>query len=147
MAPKFSIVLIAKNEEKTIPKLISSLCEFKKRKGEIILVDTGSTDSTVKIAKQLGCNVIEVGERFVTNIDEELGKKINQKFIVNEDPLIIKESIKIFNYSDARNFAASLASNDFVAMPDCDEEYTKLDIDEINKKIEEGTRQFEYNFV
>lgn len=147
MTPKFSVVLIAKNEEKTLPKLIASLSEFKKRDGEIILVDTGSTDSTVEVAKKLGCIVTEVGEKFIINIDDELGKKINEKFIVGNDPLIIKERIKIFNYSDARNFAASLAKNNFVAMPDCDEEYTKLDIDEINKKIDDGVKQFEYNFV
>jgi len=94
MTPKFSVVLIAKNEEKTLPKLIASLSEFKKRDGEIILVDTGSTDSTVEVAKKLGCIVTEVGEKFIINIDDELGKKINEKFIVGDEPLIIKERIK-----------------------------------------------------
>ncbi len=147
MTPKFSIVLIARNEEKTLPKLINSLSEFKQRGGEVILVDTGSNDNTVNIAKELGCKVTEVGEKFIKIIDEDLAKKINKKFIVDGEPEVVKPNSKVFDYSSARNFAAELASNDFIAMPDCDEQYTKLNIDEINKKIEAGEKQFDYNFV
>lgn len=147
MTPKFSVVLIAKNEEKTLPKLIHSLFDFKKRGGEIILLDTGSTDNTVSVAKNLGCKVTEVGEKFVKTINSDLAKKINDHFVIDSEPNVIKENVKIFDYSEARNFAAQLASNDFVAMPDCDEQYTKLDIDKINEKINEGIKQFEYNFV
>ena len=147
MTPKFSVVLIAKNEEKTLPKLILSLKEFQERGGETILLDTGSTDSTVVRAKELGCKVTEVGEKFVRKIDAKLAKQINEKFVIDGEQEVIKENSKVFDYSAARNFAAQLASNDFVAMPDCDEQYTALNIDEINKKIEEGEKQFEYNFV
>lgn len=147
MTPKFSVVLIARNEEKTLPKLISSLSEFKQRGGEIILVDTGSKDNTVNVAKELGCKVTEVGEKFIKVIDADLAQKINNKFIVEDEQEVVKPDSKVFDYSAARNFAAELASNDFIAMPDCDEQYTKLNIDEINKKIEAGEQQFEYNFV
>jgi glycosyltransferase involved in cell wall biosynthesis len=147
MTPKFSVVLIARNEEKTLPKLIASLNEFQSRGGEVILVDTGSKDRTVEIAKELGCKTTEVGERFIKIIDKDLAKKINEKFVVDGENQVVEANSKIFDYSAARNFAAELSSNDFVAMPDCDEQYTKLNIDEINKKIEEGAEQFEYNFV
>ena len=45
--PMFSVTLIAKNEERSLPSLLASLSEFRARGGEILLVDTGSTDKTV----------------------------------------------------------------------------------------------------
>jgi glycosyltransferase involved in cell wall biosynthesis len=46
---------IAKNEEKTLATSINS---YKKYVDEIIIVDTGSTDKTVEIAKSLGAKVL-----------------------------------------------------------------------------------------
>ena len=51
---KISSVYIVKNEEKNIEKSINSIkniCE------EIIIVDTGSTDNTIDICKNLGCKI------------------------------------------------------------------------------------------
>jgi glycosyltransferase involved in cell wall biosynthesis len=53
MIPHFSVALIARNEEKTLPRLIESLSEFQRFGGEILLLDTGSTDNTVQVAKDL----------------------------------------------------------------------------------------------
>lgn len=52
--PSLSLHLIAKNEEKNLPKLIESL---KDCIDEIFLTDTGSTDGTVELAQKLGCKV------------------------------------------------------------------------------------------
>lgn len=52
--PTIALCLIAKNEENNLPILLESV------KGcfdEIHLTDTGSTDKTVEIAKELGCQV------------------------------------------------------------------------------------------
>lgn len=49
-----SACLIAKNEALTLPKCLESL---QGAADEIILVDTGSTDHTVEIAKSFGCKV------------------------------------------------------------------------------------------
>lgn len=51
---KISAVVIAKNEEKKIEDCLKSIkwCD------EIILVDSGSTDNTIRVAKNLGVNVI-----------------------------------------------------------------------------------------
>ncbi|WP_297453679.1 glycosyltransferase family 2 protein [Persephonella sp.] len=54
MALNISACIIAKNEEKNLPRLLESL---KGKFDEIILVDTGSTDRTVDIAKQYGCKI------------------------------------------------------------------------------------------
>jgi len=143
----FSICLIAKNEEKTLPRLLSSLEEFKNRGGEVILVDTGSTDRTREIAQEWGVRVFAEGERFLHAITEVQTKKINRVFVAKGEEMIVAPGDKLFDYSSARNYAASLASNDMVAMPDCDEQYTRLDLDNINNLIKEGYEQLEYNFV
>lgn len=147
MKPKFSVVLIARNESKTLPRLVGSLADFKNRGGEIILVDTGSTDDTADVARGLGCKVTEVGNKFRRVITQDEADRINMDFIVPGEADIVKAGDSLFDYSSARNFAASLASNDMVAMPDCDEVYTKLDLDKIDEAIISGIEQIEYNFV
>jgi len=142
----FSIVLIVKNEEKTLPKMLDSLKEFRERGGEIVICDTGSKDNTVKIARDYGCVTEEVREKFIKIITKELAQKINRKFSVNEGD-IVKFGDKLFDFASARNYAASLASNDLISNQDADEEYTKLDIDKVCDFINQGYDQFEYNFV
>lgn len=143
----FSVVLIARNEIETLPRLLKSLEEFRKRGGEVVLVDTGSTDATAEFARNAGCKVTEVGDRFRVTIDKETAQKINDKFICESDAKIVEAGDTLFDYSAARNFAATLASNDMIATPDCDEVYTKFDIDEIEQRIKDGVEQLEYNFV
>lgn len=145
--PKFSVVLIARNESKTLPRLLASLASFKERGGEVVLVDTGSTDDTAEVARDLGCKVTEVGNKFRRVIDDKLADKINMTLLADGEANIVEAGDQLFDYSAARNFAASLAENDMVAMPDCDEQYTTLDIDKLNELIEAGAQQFEYQFV
>ena len=142
----FSFVLIARNEEKTLPRLLKSLNEFKSRGGEVYLLDTGSTDNTVKVAKEWGANVQEVGTKFIIEVDKELADNINNRFNFDEG-LIVKEGDKMFDYASARNYAAEMSKTDIIFTPDCDEEFTKLDIDKIEQAIKEGVEQFEYQFV
>ena len=127
--------------------MVASLEEFRARGGEVILVDTGSSDGTPDIAESIGCKVHRAGERFLTVLSDKQAKAINTQFVKGDDAAVVSEGDRIFDYSSARNFAASLAKNDVVAMPDCDEVYTTLDIDAINKNIEGGVEQLEYDFV
>jgi len=145
--PKFSVALIAKNEAKTLPRMIESLKEFQSRGGEIWVLDTGSTDDTVKVAKDLGCKVEAVGDKFKINIDADLAKKINEKFIVDGEEPVVKAGDSMFDFGSARNHISTFPENDMIANPDCDEVYTKMDIDKLDKEIENGFEQFEYNFV
>ncbi len=147
MPPLFSVVLIARNEALTLPRLVKSLAEFQSRGGEIILVDTGSKDGTQRIAEDLGCIVADVGERFLTTISGKQAEEINQRFVSPGEQPVVSQGDRLFDYSSARNYAASLAKNDVCAMPDCDEIYTHFDIDKINAAISSGAEQLEYNFV
>lgn len=117
------------------------------RNGEVVLLDTGSTDNTVKLAKEWGCIVEEGGNKFDKIIHKELADAINDKFCVLEDKKIVNEGDKIFDFSRARNYCASLASNDFVFMPDCDEVLGKMNIDAVEKYITDGYDKLEFNFV
>lgn len=142
----FSIVLIARNEEKTLPRLLNSLIEFQERGGEIILVDTGSMDNTAQIAAQNKCVVVSVGDKFRKQLSLRDVHLINEKFVVDGEESVVKIYDSMFDYASARNYAASLSSNDFICMPDCDEIFTAFDIDKIGEAIK-NTDQLEYNFV
>ena len=143
----FSVCLIARNEALTLPRMIGSLKEFQERGGEILLLDTGSTDNTVEVATSLGCKVQAVGDKFRIKIDKELADKINAKFIVEDEAPVVKEGESLFDFASARNYIAGFASNDMIATPDCDEIYTKLDLDKVQEVIKNGAEQLEYEFV
>ena len=143
----FEVCLIAKNEEKTLPRLLASLNAFKEQGGVVRLLDTGSTDNTAEIARNWGCKVEEVGDRFVVTIDEETAKKINEMFVEDNEPLVVRPGARLFDYSSARNYIASFAETDMIATPDCDEVYTTFDLEKIQKIIAEGADQLEYNFI
>lgn len=145
--PKFDIVAISKNEEKHIPKMMSSLKEFQERGGNVYILDTGSTDNTVEVAKSLGCKVQSVGDKFRITIDKELADKINGKFLVEGEAPVVKEGDTLFDFASARNHSVSFTEQDIVSTMDCDEAFTSFDIDKINEFIEQGYDQFEYNFV
>ena len=143
----FSVCLIAKNEEHTLPRMVGSLKEFQEKGGEIWVLDTGSTDKTIEVAKNLGCKVEAVGDKFRIKIDEDLAKKINERFIVKGEPAVVKAGESLFDFASARNYIADFASNDMIATPDCDEIYTKLNLDAVNQVIANGAEQLEYEFV
>ncbi len=54
-APKLSVFIIAKNEEDRIPVAIRSVKDIA---DEIIVIDSGSGDNTVKVAEEMGARVI-----------------------------------------------------------------------------------------
>lgn len=51
-----SVVMIAKDEEKIIGRTISSIVPYF---ADVVVVDSGSTDSTVSICRELGAKVVE----------------------------------------------------------------------------------------
>jgi glycosyltransferase involved in cell wall biosynthesis len=138
---------VGRNESKTLPRLLGSLKEFFERGGDMVFVDTGSKDNTAQIARDAGCRVYEEGDRFRYVVDEEKAKAINEKFVVDGEPDIIKAGDSFFAFDQARNYAMGLSSNDFICTPDCDEAWTVLNIDRINELITEGYEKFLVDFV
>jgi glycosyltransferase involved in cell wall biosynthesis len=147
MTPNFSICLIGRNEEKMLHRLISTLVDFQMLGGEVVLVDTGSIDGTAEMARAAGFKVEEVGSKFLVDIDKEKAGAINAKFMVGGEKNVVESGDKVFDFSSARNYAASLAKNNHVSFADCDEAFTVMDINKINELISSGNDQFEYNFV
>lgn len=143
----FSFCIIARNEEKTLPRLIASLKSFQEQGGAVVLVDTGSTDYTVQLAREAGFLVEEVGERFLSTINGSLAQEINDRFVISHEGQIVQEGERYFDFAAARNYAASLCPTDMVSCIDCDEEITVMDLEKINQLIEAGYTQFEYSFV
>ena len=139
MKPKFSISLIVKNAEKTLPRLLDSLKEFRDRGGEICIIDTGSDatmEGTINLCRRIGVNFqFEKFNRVITSDEAEM---INSEFLVGDEQPIVKAGDKYFNFSEARNYADSLASNDWILSLDADEVVTNLDIDQINTLISDG---------
>jgi glycosyltransferase involved in cell wall biosynthesis len=45
--PRFSIAVLARNEAPSLPHLFRGLQRFVARDGELLVIDTGSTDETV----------------------------------------------------------------------------------------------------
>ncbi len=133
---KFSVVLIARNEEKTLPRLLESV----KGVDEVIVVDTGSTDKTIEVAKSFGATVYE--NRFDIIIDEEMKSKIDE--LVGDNN--IKVGDKAFNFAEARNWIAEKARNDMIFMPDCDE-VVEWDLPGVEKLLDTQIDRLEYNFV
>jgi hypothetical protein len=84
--PALSAILIAYNEELDLPRALASL---KGVADEVVLVDSGSTDRTLEIARDSGARVY---------------------------------SRKLDGLAEQKNYAASLASHDWVLSIDCDEE-------------------------
>jgi glycosyltransferase involved in cell wall biosynthesis len=146
-APLFSVVVIGKNEEKTLPKLIRALAEFKRRRGDMVFVDTGSTDKTAEIAEKGGFTVNSVGNRFQFKLDKVKATVVNKAFVVEGEDPIVEVGQVFFNYSAARNYAMSLAKNDFIFSPDCDEEPTVFDIDKVGKLFSDGATLIWFDYV
>lgn len=144
---KFSFVLIARNEEKTLPRLLESLSAFKAAGGEVCVLDTGSTDRTLEIAKAWGCVTEAVGDKYRHTVELAETEAINEKFVIPGEEPLIHEGEAYFDFGSARNHAASLASNNMVSFVDADEILVTLDFEATNKYIEEGFDQFEYSFV
>lgn len=94
-----SLVMITKNEEKNIAKSLESVKDLV---SEIVVVDSGSTDNTIKIAQSYGAKI------FKRQFD---------------------------SFSNQKNYALSLATNEWVLHLDADEVLSKELKEEIKNNI------------
>lgn len=86
---KLSIVIPALNEEKYIPRLLTSIKDQEYHDYEIIVSDANSEDNTVKIAKDYNCKVV-------------ISKKRHPSHQRNQGAKIAKGDIILFLDSDTR---------------------------------------------
>lgn len=134
----FSVAIIARNEEKVLPRLLDSL----KGISDVCVVSTGSTDRTVEIAKEYGCNVVEVGDRFkVETVEKDVG---DFRKLFGFWPSF-KAGESYFHFSNARNYALTLTKHDFVFQPDADE-VVEWDLNKVKEFIKDKD-QLVYRFV
>jgi glycosyltransferase involved in cell wall biosynthesis len=73
-----SVVLITQNEERNLPRTLESVMPLvRDAKGEIIVVDSGSTDRTVQIAQSYGANVfVEPWKGFAAQKNSAMDKAV-----------------------------------------------------------------------
>ena len=90
-----SLVMIVKNEEKNLAKCLNSVENLV---DEIVIVDSGSTDKTIEIAKTFGAKI------FKREFD---------------------------SFSNQKNYALSIATNEWVLHLDADEVLSKELVEEI----------------
>ncbi len=62
-APTVSVVIPARNEERNLAGLLTSLKQQTHRPDEVIVVDDGSTDRTAEIAQDYGATVLRVDQK------------------------------------------------------------------------------------
>lgn len=158
MQPLFSISIICKNEENSFPNLHASLKEFISLGGEVVVIDTGSTDGTIEVLKGLGyvdsdkytykLRYQSLGSKFVIDLSDNL-ESINSKYITGDDEKFTAENTKlsVFDFCSARKYAGKSCKNKWVLSVDCDEVFTALDIQKINAVIEsEQYNQISFTF-
>jgi len=143
--PLWSVSVICKNEEDAIFSMTASLKKFIDLGGEIVVIDTGSTDKTINSLESLGfkkdensqLRYEEVGDRFTFDVDSYL-KEINTEFISPGDNPFEPTGKKVFDFGAARRYAGSRCKNDWVLSVDCDEVFSVLNIDILNAVIMSG---------
>jgi tetratricopeptide (TPR) repeat protein len=145
-APRFSIVVIVRNEAQTLPRLLHGLEQFVARGGELVVVDTGSVDCTTTIARARGCRVEAVGDRFEAGLGVLEAAEIQRRIArAGEGPLVTAGQ-RLFHFGDARQHAGLLAANRFVLQLDASDELLALDVDPLDRWIESGSvAAFEYD--
>ncbi len=77
MEPKISVIIPTHNSEKTIENCVQSLVRqnFPRNEFEIIVVDDGSKDNTVNLAKKAGADLVIVTEPCFQGAARNLGAK------------------------------------------------------------------------
>jgi tetratricopeptide (TPR) repeat protein len=141
----FSVAIITRNEAHTLPRLFGTLAEFRRRGGEVVLVDTGSTDRTAQRARAARCRVEEVGPRFDATLNEAQVEEITVRFAKNGEGPLVRVGQRLFHFAQAREYATSLTHHDFVLHLDASDELLALDLDLLHEHIRTGqVARFEY---
>jgi len=91
MTGKCSIVIRAYNEAQHLPRLLEGIRQQTVKDAEVILVDSGSTDSTVQIAEKYGAKIVHIPSAEFT-----FGRSLNFGIRAATRELIIIASAHIY---------------------------------------------------
>jgi len=144
MSPRFSIAVVARDEAHALPRLLASLSSFRQRGGDLLLLDTGSSDTTVAVARESGCRVVEAGERFAATLSASQADEIERRFARAGEGPLVQAGERTFHFAAARNFAADEAGRDVVLQVDAGDEVLALDLERIDAQLAGGAEAFEY---
>ena len=89
--PRCSIVIRAFNEEKHIGRLLQGILEQSVREVQIILVDSGSTDGTRKVAGNYPVEIVEIAPETFT-----FGRSLNMGIAHAIAPLVVMASAHVY---------------------------------------------------
>jgi tetratricopeptide (TPR) repeat protein len=146
--PRFSVVIVARDEALTIAALLDDLAAFMNRGGEVLLLDTGSADDTVAIAWARGCRVEVAGKRFETLLDDAGAAEIERRFAEEGEGPLVSAGQRLFHFGEARQRAGLLASNTFVLQLDASDRLAAFDFDVLDGSIATGEGEaFEYDLL
>src|SRR5438105_1761093 len=89
--PKVSIVVRCYNEEAHIGRLLSGILQQTIKDFEIILVDSGSTDATLSIARQYPVHILHITPR-----EFSFGRSLNKGCAAAEGDLLVFASAHVY---------------------------------------------------
>tara|TARA_B100001109_G_C18864495_1_gene476205 strand:- start:400 stop:1098 length:699 start_codon:yes stop_codon:yes gene_type:complete len=106
--PALSVVIPTLNEEEFLPKLLQQLQKWN-IDIEILIVDGGSCDTTVSIAKEFGANVITAskGRALQMNLAAQKAKSPYLFFIHADTQLSKNVEAKVLRFIQSKNAAAN----------------------------------------
>ncbi len=104
---RIALNLITKNEEKNIAAAITSVLP---EVDAVYIVDTGSTDKTVEIARSLGAEVYEAGDQFTHTATAETVQWVKDYLGPNT---LLTEGDKLFRFHEARNYVLNLTPKEY----------------------------------
>jgi len=117
-----SVCIIAKNEEENIKPFFDSFKDILTHPDdEVVLVDTGSTDKTVKIAKQYGWKVIDRSDLCSKQLAVDAKNKLGKVFEEYGGHAHFKDGI-LTSFATARQAGFDAAKNDVCFWIDFDDD-------------------------
>lgn len=136
--PPFSILVIARNEAHTLPRLAESLRDCLAAGVELIVIDTGSEDETAQVARGLGARVELAGDRFHSTLTADEAAAIDRRFARGGEAPLVEAGQRLFDYGRARQFASERASHDFVWHIDASDVLLSVDLDFLAHTVRSG---------
>lgn len=141
---EFSIVIITRNEEKNLQHLYQELKPFMNAGGEVVIVDTGSTDKTVSKACSLGFTVRYYTKKLIRTMSDDqissIKSYLNSKDV--EDDYVEKNlSRTFFDFAEARNHGHNYASKNMILYLDASHYILAFDFKTINSIIRKDKAQ------